>query len=229
MAQSVAAIHGTTCILDHEIKSIRRVTKDAPELSSASSSPPPIPYYSIDLQRFLHPVTADVVVASPSYTGLLGSPISSALQPSNLYLARCIAILDKRIRFPSTSLSPFKWGLPWLQAKQPIDPEINPDNYMIVFPPGKEAALNTGPKDIKLTGPVSVLVMGASSLSCPEGKCKADSQSKHAHGILTRSFSLSRGGLLHRSSSGTRFDFGPRGPRRSIEALCQSSHDLHRV
>ncbi|KAG8900348.1 Rab proteins geranylgeranyltransferase component A [Tulasnella sp. 403] len=166
-----AAVHGATYILGRKFESVSKHDKHPPPVASSPVShekredvrSPIGPHYSIRLQGFLNPVTVDVVVATSSYRGTLDPRESldaertgPAASAKTTVLSRCIAILDGAIHFTSVQSST---GAESVESEEPDGTKDDtPHNALVIFPP------------TDTNGPVSALLLGETSLSCPAGK-----------------------------------------------------------
>lgn len=162
-----AAVQGATYILGRKIDSIEHMS-EAPavtEVKTESGDVPTGPHYSIRLDGFTNPVTADVVVSTSSYNkyvdGLNDHP-PQADSAVTTYLVRAVAVLDSPIKLAASTASAAP--NPEESGSETIPVSETPGTCLVVFPP------------ITLNGrtmePVSALVMGDVSLSCPSDRCK---------------------------------------------------------
>ncbi|KIO30845.1 hypothetical protein M407DRAFT_20169 [Tulasnella calospora MUT 4182] len=167
-----AAVQGATYILGRKIEAINHVP-EVPAATAAkteSGDAPKGPHFSIRLDGFANPVTADVVVSTDSYLGYLNSVENRAsLEPNSMtngahYLIRGIAVLGSPIKFASaganTTATQEEAGSSAGSETNP--PEEAPGTCLVVFPPVTFEG--------KAMEPVSALVMGEVSLSCPTGR-----------------------------------------------------------
>ena len=144
------AVHGGTYILGRPIKSIVSVSTDEAR-----------PNFIIEIEGISQGFAASTVVLSQyhpqlSIQGMLNvdSSLPYSTSGSSRSLARCIAIVDGPVVFPTSNV-----------------PEVsNPanviDTFAVVFPPGSLGEVG------KLKNAVTAMVTGEGTFSCPKGQCK---------------------------------------------------------
>lgn len=166
-----AAVQGATYILGRKIEAMTHVPEvpAAPAAETESGDAPKGSHFSIRLDGFANPVTADVVVSNPAYSGYLNSGTSlesNSTTDRAHYLIRGIAVLDSPIKLGSsganTTMTQDEAGSS--AGSETNASEETPGTCLVVFPPVTFEG--------KAIEPVSALVMGEVSLSCPADRCK---------------------------------------------------------
>ncbi|KAG9002639.1 Rab proteins geranylgeranyltransferase component A [Tulasnella sp. JGI-2019a] len=171
-----AAVKGATYILGRVVKSIAHIAQgpEANSIPPLSSEPvenlPTGPHYSIQLDGFANPVSADVIVMAPDYSPLVypagydGTTTTSApaLTDGQVFVTRCIAILDRPVYATQSSPSHDLEGEHGQDASTTAAVSSGPDTSLVIFPPG---SVGDGPE-----GPVFAFITGDGTLGCPSGK-----------------------------------------------------------
>ncbi|CAE6384867.1 unnamed protein product [Rhizoctonia solani] len=126
-------------------------TEEAGAKAEAHPPTPTGPYFRVQLEGFAAPFTANMIIGSEGWlTNALGeSKLEMSNEPKLGNTIRAILITDA----PATFASPSEQPTP---SDQPAG-EVKLDESIIIFPSEE--------------GAVSVLVNGASTMSCPDGKC----------------------------------------------------------
>ncbi|KAG8888459.1 Rab proteins geranylgeranyltransferase component A [Tulasnella sp. 332] len=177
-----AAVKGATYILGRAVESINHVAvvPPLPTSSEPVESVPIGPHFSIQLDGFANPVSADDIVTAPDYSGLLppgsagGAATSSSTFTATLtsasgscdsevFLSGCVAIVDRPV-YAAPMLPPQHLeGQVDHSESDTLTPSITgPDTSFVVFPPG---SIENG-----LDAPVFALVTGDGTLGCPTRK-----------------------------------------------------------
>ncbi|KAG8951980.1 Rab proteins geranylgeranyltransferase component A [Tulasnella sp. 424] len=165
-----AAVQGATYILGRKIEAITHVP-DAPTTPAAnteSGDTPQGPHFSIRLDGFANPVTADVVVSTDSYSGYLNTianettTLGSSSQANRThYLVRGVAVLNSPVKLASSgaNTTATQEERESNEGSETSPSEDTPGTFLVVFPPVSSQG--------KAMEPVSALIMGEVSLSCP--------------------------------------------------------------
>jgi RAB protein geranylgeranyltransferase component A len=168
-----AAVSGAVYILGRKLKTITHT--DSQETSSTEPKSQVL-RYSLTLENFPDTLTCNVVISSATNvplhlegdTNYLPSS-TPANKNAGLSVARCIAIIDRPVYFPSATV-----------AEEPAD-EISSgsDGVEYTLPPshqGLDTAVLVFPPSTILGGSTSmaatVLITGEGAMSTPEGRCQ---------------------------------------------------------
>ncbi|THH13099.1 hypothetical protein EW146_g7083 [Bondarzewia mesenterica] len=179
----VSAVNGGVYILDRKVKSVTRSPQPQAQAQSASASdggpesnPAQNDRYTFELDDFPEPFTADFIISSSDLLpeNLINEafplPSEGSAQPRSI--ARCIAIIDSPLQFPSVSLSepatPPDEGEPGAETDTTETPTTSPaekpvDTSVLIFPP---SSLVGGSE----TNAVQAFVTGEGNMSAPKGK-----------------------------------------------------------
>ncbi|KAG9016738.1 Rab proteins geranylgeranyltransferase component A [Tulasnella sp. 427] len=158
-----AAVQGATYILGRKIDTVTpvlEVVSDS-QVETESGDAPKGPHFSIRLDGFTNPITADQIVTTDSYSGYFDVPSTESSSTTD-YLVRGIAVLDSPIRLPSSGPNPTKGETGEQGESESGSPNDTPGTCLVVFPPVTLGG--------ELKQPVSALLMGDVSLSCPTNR-----------------------------------------------------------
>ncbi|KAF4574486.1 Rab proteins geranylgeranyltransferase component A [Pleurotus pulmonarius] len=164
-----AAVHGGVYILGRSIRSITPI----PSLDAPSDHPEQnaqAPSYDVTLNDFPEHLISRVLISSPLLApeDLRGSaeyiPLDQSYDHAHfgLTVARCIAIIDQPIIFASAPAAADEEDTEDLEGPKARQPDPS-DVASIIFPP---STLENGSDSAAAT----VIVMGAGTMSTPEGK-----------------------------------------------------------
>ncbi|KAI0056682.1 FAD/NAD-P-binding domain-containing protein [Artomyces pyxidatus] len=169
----VSAVNSGVYILDRPIRSIISSSNSVENTATPTGdfSPSRRDKYVVELEDFPEPMTADLIISSASLLpeGLRETAHFLPQQTSSTVLsrARCIAIIDRPISFP-TSLRADEDPSPEPASVADTNPVPSVDNSpvdtsVVVFPP---SSLEGGSS----TSAVHAFITGQGSMSAPQGK-----------------------------------------------------------
>lgn len=162
-----SAVGGTTYILGHEVISYETSEDEGEDESEGRGK------ISVQLGDFDERLKCDVIIASPGYLPSPPPPPPPAGSRTGYAIARCVAVIDKPIHFPSeqeqsetpstSSPSSDEAGQGSEEAEAPSGAQVV-DTALLVFPPD---SLDAAPCKTA----VHAFVTGEGSLSTPKDRC----------------------------------------------------------
>lgn len=170
-----SAVSGTTYILGRNVLSYSSSIPSAP----SESIPQETSKFIVELDDFDERLKCDILIASPGYLPQQSldqqstEPSSSHTQAPRYAIARCIAIIDRRIHFPTEQASGSAEVKPTpdddAMDSKDLEEEVVPptkivDTALVVFPP---ESLQTSP----CSTAVHAFITGEGSMSTPKDRC----------------------------------------------------------
>jgi len=173
-----AAVNGGVYILGKQIKSMTHATR--PEGSQETNTPPienTSFKYNVEIDEVPNALECNLLISSPSYipeslkSDTFQLPRSQEEVRSDVEcIARCIAITDQGLNFPSSKEPEIGTTDPAATDVTEADSQSNTtkplDTGIIIFPPSSV-------QDGSSTHAATVLITGEGSLCTPQGKCEA--------------------------------------------------------